>query len=109
MPQEAPAPGGEARRRAACAAAKVADASEQAPVYHRLCGFIPTEQTSIDPILSVLRLEPDDVFYDLGCGDGRIVVSVVKHFRCRGIGIEVNRLLVVKARAQAEAELGSDP
>lgn len=78
------------------------------PNYHRLCGFLPTDDESISPLCSVLRLEPDDVFYDLGCGDGKVVIKVVKHFRCRGIGIEVNRLLVQKARSQAESEFCED-
>lgn len=74
---------------------------------HRLCGFIPTEG-DFGPILSMLPLKPDDVFYDLGCGDGRVVIEVVKHFRCKGIGVDVNRLLINKARASAKAKFSDD-
>lgn len=109
VPQDVQPHSREPRQRAPCEAPAATDASDQTPMYHRLCGFIPTEQDSITPILSVLHLDPDDVFYDLGCGDGRMVVSMVKHFRCRGVGIDVNRLLLQRARSLAEAELVSDP
>jgi hypothetical protein len=82
---------------------------DQVPVYHRLCGFLPSDQDGISAIFSVLKLAPDDVFYDLGCGDGRIVLSVAKHFRCHGVGVEVNRLLVQKARSRVETDLAGDP
>lgn len=88
--------------------AMTSDPISQTPSYHRLCGFIPTENEGIGPLLSMLNLQPEDVFYDLGCGDGRIVISVVKHFRCHGVGIEVNRLLVNKARSQVKAEFAND-
>jgi len=80
----------------------------EVPNYHRLCGFLATDDESISPLCSVLRLEPDDVFYDLCCGDGKVVIKVVKHFRCRGVGIEVNRLLVQRARSQVESEFSED-
>jgi SAM-dependent methyltransferase len=83
------------------------DKPSQETFCHRLCGFIPTED-GIGPLLEMIHLEPDDVFYDLGCGDGRIVIEVVKHFRCHGIGVEINRLLVQKGQSHAESEFADD-
>jgi SAM-dependent methyltransferase len=81
----------------------------QVPSYHRLCGFLPTADDSFTPLNSMLRLQPDDIFYDLGCGDGRVVISVVRHFRCRGIGVEVNKKLVQKGRSLVDSEFSQDP
>lgn len=76
----------------------------------RLCGFSPSEQSGIDMLLQVLDLGPEDAFYDLGCGDGRVVTSVVQRFGCRGIGIDVNGILIKQATARAEKLLqGREP
>ena len=40
------------------------------------------------------RLTEDDLFVDLGCGDGRVALSVARRFGCRAIGVELNKALV---------------
>jgi len=75
----------------------------------RLCGFLASADTGINKLLSVLKLEPDDTFYDLGCGDGRVVVSVVKRFGCKGVGVDLNGGLIRQAQARARVELAETP
>lgn len=75
----------------------------------RLCGFLPSGETGIKTLLSVLKLEPSDTFYDLGCGDGRIVTSVVKRFGCKGVGVDLNGALVQQAICRAKRELADSP
>lgn len=64
----------------------------------------PTPQVVVDKILQILDLPPDVTIADLGCGDGRVVITAAKRYGCRGIGIErdsqqakVARQKVVKA------------
>lgn len=76
---------------------------------HSLCTFLPTEDDTVTLLLSMLKLHSGSVFYDLGCGDGRIVISVVKHFQCRGIGIELSSGLVEQARARSQSVFSGRP
>lgn len=76
---------------------------------HSLCTFLPTEDDTVKLLLSMLKLDSDSVFYDLGCGDGRIVISVVKHFQCRGMGIELSSGLVEQARARSQSAFSDRP
>jgi SAM-dependent methyltransferase len=57
----------------------------------------------------VLNLEPSDTFYDLGCGDGRIVSAVVKRFKCKGVGVDLNGALIRQAITRAEKEFADSP
>jgi len=54
-------------------------------------------------MLQLAEVGPEDVVYDLGSGDGRIVIMAAKEFGARGVGYEINPELIEKARAQARA------
>ncbi len=51
--------------------------------------FVPTPQEVVDQMLKVANVHAGDVLYDLGCGDGRTVISAAK-LGARGIGIDIN-------------------
>jgi ribosomal protein L11 methylase PrmA len=53
-------------------------------------------------MLSLAEVTRDDVVYDLGCGDGRIVIAAAREFGARGVGVDLDPGLVQAARAQAE-------
>jgi len=69
-------------------------------IYSSLCGspYVPTTMKDIDRIFKIAHLKKNQVFLDLGCGDGRIVRYAVKHFQVRGVGTEINTLLIYWAR-----------
>ncbi|HEY7041926.1 MAG TPA: class I SAM-dependent methyltransferase [Methylomirabilota bacterium] len=65
--------------------------------------FLVTPLEVIDHMLGLARVGPDDVVYDLGSGDGRIVISAVKDFGARqAVGIEIDGTLVAKSRHNAQ-------
>ena len=65
--------------------------------------FLVTPLEVIDQMLGLARVGPDDVVYDLGSGDGRIVISAVKDFGARqAVGIEIDGTLVAKSRHYAQ-------
>ncbi|MCX8196347.1 MAG: class I SAM-dependent methyltransferase [Acidilobaceae archaeon] len=67
--------------------------------------FVPTRKEAMDLLFKVLDLREDDVFYDLGCGDGRVVIEVLKRFPVkRGVCVEVRRDLIEEALRKARAE-----
>jgi SAM-dependent methyltransferase len=63
--------------------------------------WVPTPEEVIDTMLRLARVGPGDVVYDLGAGDGRIVIAAAKQFGARGVGIEIEPELVAEARAAA--------
>jgi len=52
--------------------------------------FVPTPQEVVDMMLHLARIKPGDVVYDLGCGDGRVVVTVAKRYGCRAVGYDID-------------------
>jgi len=52
--------------------------------------FVPTPQQVVDKMLELAQVKKDDLVYDLGCGDGRIVVTAAKKFGCRAIGYDIS-------------------
>jgi 2-polyprenyl-3-methyl-5-hydroxy-6-metoxy-1,4-benzoquinol methylase len=58
--------------------------------------YVPTRQSVVDAMLKVAKVGPNDVVYDLGCGDGRIVVTAAK-LGARGIGIDIDPKRIAEA------------
>jgi SAM-dependent methyltransferase len=52
--------------------------------------FVPTSEETVEAMLRLAQVGPDDLVYDLGCGDGRIVVTAAKRFGARAIGVDIN-------------------
>lgn len=52
--------------------------------------YVPTPQVVVDKMLEMAAIKPGDVVYDLGCGDGRIVVTAAKKFGVKAIGVDIN-------------------
>ena len=76
---------------------------------NRLAPFNPTHESSIDVAINLLRLQPSDVLFDLGCGDGRMIIraaSQVDGLRC--VGIELDESLVARGRDMAIAKTSAD-
>lgn len=60
--------------------------------------FVPTPQEAVDRMLELAELKPTDVLYDLGCGDGRIVVTAAKRYGVKAIGVDIDPLRVAESR-----------
>jgi SAM-dependent methyltransferase len=60
--------------------------------------FAPTRHVVADAMLRLARVGPDDVVYDLGSGDGRIVILAAEKYGARGVGIEIDPKLVEISR-----------
>lgn len=65
--------------------------------------YVPTPPEVIDRMLSMAKVGPLDVVYDLGCGDGRIVIAASKKYGARAIGIDLDPVRIREARANAKA------
>jgi SAM-dependent methyltransferase len=69
-----------------------------------LAPFVPSPMPVVRRMLEVAGVTSADVVYDLGAGDGRIVIEAAKRHGARGVGIEYDRRLCDLARARAERE-----
>jgi SAM-dependent methyltransferase len=67
-------------------------------------GFVPTPMNVVDRMLELARVTEKDVVYDLGSGDGRIVITAAKKYGARGVGIELSPDLVDLAQEKAVEE-----
>jgi precorrin-6B methylase 2 len=52
--------------------------------------FVPTPQEVVERMLELAKVTKKDLLYDLGCGDGRIVVTAAKKYGCRAVGFDVD-------------------
>ncbi len=52
--------------------------------------FVATPQDVVDKMLELAQVKKDDLVYDLGCGDGRIVVTAAKRFGCMAVGFDID-------------------
>jgi protein-L-isoaspartate O-methyltransferase len=69
--------------------------------------YVPTPQKVVDRMLELAEVTKDDVVYDLGCGDGRIVITAAREYGCRAIGYDIVDWVIEAARenvAQAGVE-----
>ncbi len=60
-------------------------------------GFFPTPQPVVDKMLELARVTRSDIVYDLGCGDGRVVVTAAKRFGARAVGFDIDPVRVAEA------------
>ena len=64
--------------------------------------FVPTPQEVVNKMLEMAQVQKGDVLYDLGCGDGRIVVTAAKKFGIKAIGFDVDPQRIKEARENVE-------
>jgi ubiquinone/menaquinone biosynthesis C-methylase UbiE len=63
--------------------------------------YVPTRAEIVEEMLRMADVKPADVVYDLGCGDGRIVIMAAEKFGARGVGIDIDPRRIEEARANA--------
>ena len=64
--------------------------------------YVPTPQAVVDQMLAIAKVNKNDVLYDLGSGDGRIVITAAQKYGTRGVGIDINPRRVQEANANAQ-------
>jgi len=59
-----------------------------------LAPFVPSPQVVVDKMLEAAGVKPGETVYDLGCGDGRILITAARKFQARGVCVEISPDLV---------------
>jgi ubiquinone/menaquinone biosynthesis C-methylase UbiE len=70
--------------------------------------FVPTDFQVVNAMLKLAEVTSKDIVYDLGCGDGRFVVTAARQFGARGVGIDIDPERIKEARALAERTQAND-
>jgi protein-L-isoaspartate O-methyltransferase len=65
--------------------------------------FVPSPQDVVEKMLEMAQVKKGDVVYDLGCGDGRIVVTAAKKYGVKAVGVDLDRACVEMARENVKA------
>jgi ribosomal protein L11 methylase PrmA len=63
--------------------------------------FVATPPDVVDRMLALAGVTKNDVVYDLGCGDGRIVIAAARTFGARGVGVDIDPVRVAEAQRNA--------
>lgn len=64
--------------------------------------YVPTPQPVVDRMLELAQLKPGDILYDLGCGDGRFVITAAQRYGVRAVGVDINPLRVADSKRNAK-------
>ncbi len=65
--------------------------------------YVPTPMAVVDKMLEMAQVKKDDLLYDLGCGDGRIVIAAAKKYGCKAVGYDINPERVKQSRKNVDA------
>ncbi len=92
------------------ALAAVASGQQMVPVQQfknpdNLGPDMPTPQPVVEEMLRAAQIQPGEMVYDLGCGDGRIMITAAQEYNARAVGIEMSRDIYEKTAAHVK-ELG---
>ncbi len=82
--------------------ALAAQESDQSPTQRPDTVYVATPHDVVAKMLELAQVKQSDVVYDLGCGDGRIVVTAAKKFGSRGVGFDINPARVEESRRNVE-------
>jgi SAM-dependent methyltransferase len=73
------------------------------PAHARDVPFVPTPPEVVEAMLELAEVDANDVVYDLGSGDGRIVITAAKKYGARGVGVDIDPERIADGRANARA------
>jgi len=69
-----------------------------------LAPYVPTPQGIVEKMLQLADVTANDVVYDLGCGDGRIVITAAKKYGARAVGVDIDPERIKESQANAKKE-----
>lgn len=66
--------------------------------------YKPTPQTAVEEMLRMAKVGPNDFVIDLGSGDGRVIITAAKKFGARGLGVDLDKVLLKQSTDNAQRE-----
>lgn len=84
---------------AALAVASLPASAQNTRYTNKLAPFVASSVRIVDRMLELAHLKPGETLYDLGCGDGRILIAAAEKYKVKAVGVEISPKLVAEARA----------
>lgn len=69
---------------------------------NKLAPYVTSPQRVVDRMLQLAEVKPTDTVYDLGCGDGRVLITAAQRYNAKAVGIEISEKLVQEASARVD-------
>lgn len=96
-------PGSISSRQAAGGATPPTQAQPTRPTPPTLAPFVVSPPEVVDRLLKLASVTARDTVFDLGCGDGRIVIAAARDHGARGVGVDIDPVLIAQAESAAQA------
>src|SRR5260370_19592147 len=80
----------------------IAVAQSNQPAHPPDVPYVPTTEEAVKAMLKLAGVTKTDIVYDLGCGDGRIVIAAAKTYGAHGVGIDIDPQRIKEARENAK-------
>jgi ubiquinone/menaquinone biosynthesis C-methylase UbiE len=81
-----------------------AQQSDMPPYGNKFAPYVVTPEHAVDRMLEMANLKPGETLFDLGCGDGRILLTAVQKYRVKAVGIEISDHLARSAAEKVKKE-----
>lgn len=81
-----------------------AQLSAQIDQARSLAPYVPSPQAIVERMLDAANLKPGETVFDLGCGDGRVLMTAAQKYRAKAVGVELSSKLVQMARDTAQRQ-----
>jgi len=69
---------------------------------NRMAPYVPSPQTAVDRMLEMAKLKPGETLFDLGSGDGRVLITAAQKYQVKAVGIEISDKLVASTNRRIE-------
>ena len=73
--------------------------AQNTPYTNRLAPYVASPERVVERMLELANIKPGEKVYDLGCGDGVILIAAVELYKAKAVGVEISPKLVAKARS----------
>jgi cyclopropane fatty-acyl-phospholipid synthase-like methyltransferase len=87
---------------AAVALASLPASAQNSRFANKLAPFVTSSVKIVDRMLEMAHLKPGEKLYDLGCGDGRILITAAEKYKVKAVGVEISPKLVAEAERNIE-------
>jgi SAM-dependent methyltransferase len=71
---------------------------------NKLAPYVASPNRVVDRMLEMANIKPGETLIDLGCGDGRILIAAVEHYKAKAIGVEISPKIAAQATARIQRE-----
>ncbi|MEO8052456.1 MAG: methyltransferase domain-containing protein [Acidobacteriota bacterium] len=78
--------------------------AQKSPYANRLAPYVASPTQVVDRMLELANIKPGETVFDLGAGDGRVLIAAVEKYKAKAVGVEISPGLVAKATANIEKE-----